>query len=89
MSISVSSSSTPLIARHSTSATYPREVTEEAQKTLTAVHKVLDSKDTPEDISINELLHKAEVTSDSYLCRVKIRKQCCHAENTIGVTPTI
>ena len=41
-------------------------------KALVAVWKILDDKDTPEDISMDELLHKAGVTSDLYLCGLKI-----------------
>ena len=53
-----------VIARQSTAATYPEEQAEQALKALAAVRNVLDDNDTPEDISMDELLNKAEVTSD-------------------------
>ena len=58
-----------MIARQSTAATYPGEQTERALKALAAVRKVLDDKDTPEDISMNELLN---VSRDLYLCEMKV-----------------
>ena len=78
-----------VIARQSTAATYPQEQAEQAVKALAAVQKILDDKDTPEDISMDELLHKAEVISDMYVPMrtedLLHRKQCCHAEKTIRV----
>ena len=47
-------------------------------KALAAVRKVLDNKDTPEDISMDELL-KAGVSPDIYLCGLKI----CFTGNSI------
>jgi hypothetical protein len=61
-----------VIARQSTAATYAEEQAKQAVKALAAVRKVLDDKDTPQDISMNELLLKAEVSSDMYLCGLKI-----------------
>ena len=58
-----------VIARQSTAATYPEE---QAEQALAAVRKVLDDKDTPEDISMDELLLKAGVSSDMYLCGLKM-----------------
>ena len=43
------------------------------------MRKVLDDKDTPEDINMDELLLKAKVTSDMYLCGLKI----CSTGNSI------
>ena len=68
-----------VIARQSTAATYPEEQAEQAVKALAAVRKVLDDKDTPEDIGMDELLHKADVTSDMYLCGLKI----CSTGNSV------
>ena len=68
-----------MIARQSTAATYPQEQAEQAVKALAAVRKILDDKDTPEDISMDELLHKAEVISDMYLCGLKI----CSTGNSV------
>ena len=48
----------------STAATYPEKQAEQAVKALAAVQKVLDDKDTPEDISMDELLLKANVSYD-------------------------
>ena len=61
-----------MIARQSTAATYPEEQAEKAVSALAAVRKVLDNKDTPKDISMDELLLKAGVSSDMYLCGLKI-----------------
>ena len=63
-----------VIVCQSTTATYPEEQAEQAVKALAAVRKILDDKDTPEDISISmdELLLKAGVSSDIYLCGLKI-----------------
>ena len=68
-----------MIARQSTAATYPAEQAEQAVKALAAVRKVLDDKDTPECISIDELLLKAGVSCDVYLCGLKI----CSTGNSI------
>ena len=75
-----------MIARESTAATYPEEQAEQAVKALAAVRKVLDDKDTPEDISMDELV-KAGVSSDVYLCGLKMcsKGNCCHAKKTIRV----
>ena len=43
-----------------------------AVKALAAVRKVLDDEDTPEDISVDELLLKAAVSPDMYLCGLKM-----------------
>ena len=48
-------------------------------KALAAIQKVLDDKDTPEDISVDELLLKAIVSHDMYLCGLKI----CSAGNNV------
>lgn len=56
-------------AYQSNSAMYSKEQAEEAMK---AVRKVLDDKSTPEDILIEELLSKANISSDSYLCGLKM-----------------
>ena len=61
-----------MIARQSTAATYPEEQAEQAVKALAAVRKILDDKDTPEDISMDELFLKAGVSSNIYLCGLKI-----------------
>ena len=61
-----------MIARQSTAATYPEEQAEQAVKPLAAVRKVLDDKDTPEDNSMDELCLKAGVSSNIYLCGLKI-----------------
>ena len=53
-----------IIARQSTAATYPEELAKQAVKALAAVRKVLDDKDTPEDISMDELLTKTNVSLD-------------------------
>ena len=76
-----------MIARQSTAATYPEEQAKQAVKALAAVRKILDDKDTPEDISMEELFLKAGVSSDIYLCGLKIcsTRNCCHAEKTIGI----
>ena len=68
------------IARQSTAATYSEEQAEQAVKALAAVQEVLEDKDTPEDISINELLLKAGVSSDIYLCGLKI---CSTGNNAV------
>ena len=68
-----------VIAHQSIAATYPEEQAEQAVKALAAVRKILDDKDTPEDISMNELFVKAGVSSDIYLCGLKI----CSAGNSI------
>ena len=68
-----------VIARQCTAATYPEEQAEQAVKALAAVRKVLDDKDTPEDISMDELLLKAGVSSDMYLCGLKI----CFTGNSV------
>ena len=57
-----------VIARLSTAATYPEELAEQAVKALAAVRKVLDDKDTPEDINMDDLFLRAGVSSDIYLC---------------------
>ena len=61
-----------MIAHQSTAATYPEEQAEQAVKALAAVRKVLDNKDTSEDISMDELSLKANVSRDLYLCGLKI-----------------
>ena len=68
-----------MIARQSTAATYPEEQAEQAVKALAAVRKILDDKDTPEDISMEELFLKAGLSSDIYLCGLKI----CSTGNSI------
>ena len=67
------------IARESTAATYPEEQAEQAVKALAALRKILDDKDTPEDISMDELFLKAGVSSDIYLCGLKI----CSTGNSV------
>ena len=67
-----------VIARQSTAATYPEEQAEQAVKALAAVRNILDDKDTPEDISMDELL-KAKVSADMYLCGLKI----CSTGNSV------
>ena len=61
-----------VIACQSTAATHSEEQAEQAVKALVAVWKVLDDKDTPKDISMDELLSKASVSHDMYLCGLKI-----------------
>ena len=61
-----------VIARQATAATYPEELAEQGMKALAAVGKVLDDKDTPEDISMDELLTKANVSHSIYLCGFKM-----------------
>ena len=56
-----------VISRQSTSATYPEEQAKEAVQALAAVKKVLDDKDTPQDITMDELLLKANVSNAMYL----------------------
>ena len=75
------------IARQSTAATYPEEEAEQLVKALTAVRKVLDNKDTPKDISMDELLLKANVSHDKYLCALKICStgQCCYEKKAIRI----
>ena len=68
-----------VVARQSTAATYPEEQAEQAIKALAAVRKILDDKDTPEDISMDELLLKANVSQDMYLCGLKI----CSTGNSV------
>ena len=70
-----------VIAHQSTAATYPEEQAEQAVKALAAVQNILDDKDTSEDISISmdELLLKAGVSSDMYLCGLKI----CSTGNSV------
>ena len=58
------------ITRQSTAATYPEELAE--PQALAAVRKVLDDKDTPEYISMDDLLLNAGISSDIYLCGLKI-----------------
>ena len=71
-----------MIARQSTAATYPEELTEQGMKALAVVRKI-DDKDTPEDISMDELLTKVNVShSIIYLCRLK---QHCYAEKAVRV----
>ena len=48
-----------VIARQSTATTYPEKLAEQAVKALAAVCKVLNDRDTPENISINGLLFKS------------------------------
>ena len=63
MSLPLPLSSKPRkFARQSTAATYPAEQAEQAVRDLAAVRKVLDDKDTPECISIDELLLKVGVS---------------------------
>ena len=69
-----------VIARQSTAATYPEGQAEQALKALAAVRKVLDDKDTPEDISMDELLLKAGVSCDMYLCGLKM---CSTGNNVV------
>ena len=61
-----------VIARQSTAATYPEELAEQGMKALAAVRKVVDDKDTPEDISMDELLTKANVSHSIYMCGLKM-----------------
>ena len=69
-----------VIACQSTAATYPEEQAKRAVKVLAAVRKILDDKDTPEDISMDELFLKAGVSSSNiYLCGLKI----CSTGNSI------
>ena len=68
-----------VIARESTAATYPEEQAEQAVKALAAVRKILDDKNTPEDISMDELFLKAGVSSNIYLCGLKI----CSTGNSV------
>ena len=68
-----------MIAQQSNAATYPEEQAEQAVRALAAVRKVLDDKDTPEDISMDELLLKPGVSSDMYLCGLKI----CSTGNSV------
>ena len=65
-------SSETVTARQSTATTHPEERDEHMVKALAAVRDVLDDKDTPEDISMHELLLKAGVSCDMYLCGLKI-----------------
>ena len=73
-----------VIARQSTAVTYPEERAEQAVKALAAVQKVLDDKDTPEDISMDDLLSKARHvpvwTEDMFHW-----KQCCHEKKATRV----
>ena len=68
-----------MIARQSSAATYPEELAEQGMKALAAVRKVPDDKETPEDISIDELLTKANVSHSIYLCGLKM----CSARSSI------
>ena len=70
MAIPLSSSTKPRDSE-STAATYPEEQAEPAVKALAAVQKILDDKDTPEDIGMDELLLKAKVSPDMYLCGIR------------------
>ena len=67
-----STQSETVIAQQSTAATYPEELAEQGMTALAAVRKVLDDKDTPEDISMDELLTKANVSHSIYLCGLKM-----------------
>ena len=49
-----------------------KDQADEAIAAVVAVRKVLDDKDTPEDISLDELLDKAKVSSNTYLLGLKI-----------------
>ena len=68
-----------VIAHQSSAVTYPKEQAEQALKALVAVRNVLDDKDTPEDISMEELLSKANVSHSMYLCGLKI----CSTGNSV------
>ena len=68
-----------MIARQSTAATYSEELAGQATKALAAVRKVLDDKDTSEDISMDELLSKAGISCGMYLCGLKI----CSTGNSV------
>ena len=52
---------------------------DDATASLLKVRKVLDDKDTPEKISLDELLDKARVSSSTYLLGLKI----CSTGNTV------
>ena len=52
-----------VVARHFTAATYAKETVQEV-KALTTVRKVLDNKDTPEYISMDEFLLKTNLPHD-------------------------
>ena len=60
---------------------------EQAVKALAAVRKILDDKDTPEDISMDELFLKAGVSSNIpvWIEDMLHWKQCCHAKKTIRI----
>ena len=72
-------------AHQSTAATYPEEQAEQAVKALAAVWKILDDKNMPEDISMDELLLKANVSGYTYMEDMLHRKQCCYEKEAIRV----
>ena len=51
------------------------EVQFEAKKVLKAVHEVLTDAETPDDISMEELLRKAEVEEDEYMQSMKVSQK--------------
>ena len=61
-----------LIAREFQPDMCSKDRADEAIAALVAVRKVLDDKDTPEDISLDELLVKAKVSNSTYLLGLKI-----------------
>ena len=69
-----------LIARefHSGSST---KQAEEAKASLVAVRKILDDKDTPEHITLDELLDKSKVSCNTYLQG----QQCPNAKKAIRI----
>jgi DNA replication protein DnaC len=56
-----------------------KDQADDAIAALLTVRKVLDDKDTPEDISLDELLDKAKVSNSTYLLGLKI----CSTGNTV------
>ena len=68
-----------LIAREFKSDMCSKYQADDATASLLKVRKVLDDKDTPEDISLDELLYEARVSSSTYLLGLKI----CSTGNSV------
>ena len=56
------------------------EEVEAAQATLLTVRKTLDDKGTPDDITLDDLLKKAEVSYESYIKSLQI---CCRGNSIV------
>ena len=60
-----------MIAKQFAESTYSQQQIQEGLQALKAVRKIVDDKDTPKDITMSELLLKANVSLDLYMSSLK------------------